>query len=197
MSDYLRPARLALAAALMLSSAAALAAEPARREAAAHVHGVASVNAALDGTSLTVELESPAESILGFEHAPKSQAEKDAVAAALTSLKSGEKLFNLPAAAGCVLKETDIDMPSGFADGKAGHKDHAHKHDHAGDTGEGHADIDGSWRFTCAKPSAITSFGLGLFSAFPRMEKVNVVWLAAGAQKAGVLTPAATVLDLR
>ena len=44
-----------------------------------HVHGVASLQVAVDGNTLTLNLESPLDNVLGFEHAPRSEKQKAAV----------------------------------------------------------------------------------------------------------------------
>ena len=48
----------------------------------AHEHGVGRLNAALDGQTLELELESPAMNLVGFEHVATSDADKAKVAAA-------------------------------------------------------------------------------------------------------------------
>ncbi len=42
----------------------------------AHVHGHMSFSVAVDGNTVGLELDGPSEGILGFEHAPKSAAER-------------------------------------------------------------------------------------------------------------------------
>ncbi|MBL0952545.1 MAG: DUF2796 domain-containing protein, partial [Pseudomonas sp.] len=61
----------------------------------AHEHGVASLNAALDGNLLELQLESPAMNLVGFEHAAKSDADKAKVAAAKRELEQPVMLFAL------------------------------------------------------------------------------------------------------
>ncbi|WP_016772972.1 ZrgA family zinc uptake protein, partial [Pseudomonas sp. R62] len=53
----------------------------------AHEHGVGRLNAALDGQTLELELESPAMNLVGFEHAATSDADKAKVAAARAQLE--------------------------------------------------------------------------------------------------------------
>src|SRR5882724_5393572 len=42
----------------------------------AHDHGAAQLNIAVDGKTAVIEFESPAQSIIGFEHAAKTPGEK-------------------------------------------------------------------------------------------------------------------------
>ena len=66
----------------------------------AHEHGVAKLNAVLDGNTLELELDSPAMNLVGFEHAANSDADKAKVAAVRQQLEQPLKLFGLSAAAG-------------------------------------------------------------------------------------------------
>jgi hypothetical protein len=58
-----------VAMALVLTSPAAVLAQE-----HAHVHGLVSLNVAVDGRILTVQLEAPLDSLLGFEHRPRTDA---------------------------------------------------------------------------------------------------------------------------
>ena len=61
-----------VAVALMLSALPVLAAQPAH----AHVHGAVQLDVAVDGPTLTLTLEAPLDSVVGFERAPRTAAEK-------------------------------------------------------------------------------------------------------------------------
>ena len=52
-----------------------------------HEHGVASLNVALDGQTLEIQLQSPAMNLVGFEHEAKSDADKAKVTAARQHLE--------------------------------------------------------------------------------------------------------------
>ena len=52
----------------------------------AHEHGVASLNVALDGQTLEIQLQSPAMNLVGFEHEAKSEADKAWLVAATAPL---------------------------------------------------------------------------------------------------------------
>ena len=54
--------------------AAAPEAEPGFTQLGAHVHGKVVVNLALEGNTLRVELDAPAINVVGFEHAPRTEA---------------------------------------------------------------------------------------------------------------------------
>ena len=57
----------------------------------AHVHGVAKIDLAVDGNKLTLSMEMPLENLAGFEHLPKTDKQKAALAEAMKSLKNGAR----------------------------------------------------------------------------------------------------------
>ncbi|WP_434773189.1 DUF2796 domain-containing protein [Pseudomonas entomophila] len=153
---------------------------------AAHEHGVAQLNAVLDGNTLELELDSPAMNIVGFEHAAASDADKTTVAAARQQLEQPLKLFGLAQGAGCVIEDQALKSPL-FGD--AAHADDdddgdAHAHGHP------HADVHAHYQFTCATPDRLTQLDLGpLFKTFPQTQKINVQLIGPNGQK-GVETTA-------
>ena len=67
-------------------SAVARAAE--KRHSEAHVHGVAEINIAVEGSKADIEFRAPAESVMGFEHEAKSESDKKKRDAALRTLQN-------------------------------------------------------------------------------------------------------------
>ncbi|HBK51251.1 MAG TPA: DUF2796 domain-containing protein, partial [Pseudomonas sp.] len=126
----------------------------------AHEHGVAKLNAVLDGNTLELELDSPAMNLVGFEHAASSDADKAKVAAVRQQLEQPLKLFGLSAAAGCKEDQQALESPL-FGD--------ASKADDEGDEhGHQHSDIGAHYQLTCANPDKLTELDLApLFKAFP------------------------------
>jgi len=152
---------------------------PAGAQHAAHEHGVAQLRVAVDGTRLHIELASPLDSLVGFERAPKTDAERAALAAAEARLRRGEALFVLPAGAGCVLREVDLSSPyPQTAGGKHVDDDHASGHDDEA----GHSDMEVSWAFECAKPAALTEMRVNLVETFPRLRRILVESATPGGQ---------------
>ena len=80
----------------------ALASMPAVAQGHAHVHGQAQLEAVLDGAELQLTLTSPLDSIVGFEHKPRTAAQRQAAERALRTLVDPPQLFLVPAAAGSV-----------------------------------------------------------------------------------------------
>ena len=69
-----------------MSCAVAPAAE--KRHFEAHVHGVAEINIAVEGSKADVEFRAPAENIMGFEHEAKSESDKKKRDASLRMLQT-------------------------------------------------------------------------------------------------------------
>lgn len=85
-----------LARCLALAACALLTALPTH----AHVHGQASLAVEVDGTTLTLMLDAPADSLLGFERAPRTAREREVVAQVKRSLDATAALFRPAPAAG-------------------------------------------------------------------------------------------------
>ena len=147
----------------------------------AHEHGVASLNVALDGQTLEIQLQSPAMNLVGFEHEAKSEADKAKVAAARQHLEQPQALFALPIEAKCALQDSELDSP--LLGGHA-HDEHEHADEH------GHSDIDASYRFACANAEALKTLELGsFFGTFPGTEKLEVQLIGPSGQQGAELTP--------
>ena len=162
----------------------------------AHVHGFASVNLAIDGGELEIEFASPAESIVGFEYAPSTAAERQAVTDAIALLRNPASLFVLPASAGCELHEAAAERHAegdheahakrddhgehehanhdGHGDDHAKHDEHGDEHAHE-DSGEGeaHAEFRAHYHFDC-ESATIETIELRLFETWPRIRAVRV-----------------------
>lgn len=139
-----------------------------------HEHGVAQLDAALDGTALEIELRSPAVNLLGFEHAANTAENKRKVADVRARLEQPDKLFGLPAEARCKLDESRLESPlfSG--------KDHEHEQ-HDAST---HSDVHAYYRYDCSVPDALSRLDLqGLFEAFPGTEKIQAQAIGPNGQQ--------------
>lgn len=159
----------------------------------AHEHGVGRVNAALDGQTLDLELESPAMNLVGFEHAATSDADKAKVVAARTELENPLALFNLPKAAGCVVSDQELNSPL-FGDKPDADDDHdedakdEHHHEHS--------EIHAHYHFTCATPGALKSLDLAnIFNTFPATQKIQVQLIGPSGQQGVEVTAKAAALN--
>lgn len=158
----------------------------------AHEHGVGRLNAALDGQTLELELESPAMNLVGFEHAATSDADKAKVAATRARLEKPLALFNLPPAAGCVVAGQELESPL-FGDKPDADEDHdedakdEHHHDHS--------EIHAHYHFTCATPGALKTLDLAnIFNTFPATQKIQVQLIGPSGQQGVEVTAKAAAL---
>lgn len=162
----------------------------------AHEHGVGRLNAALDGKTLELELESPAMNLVGFEHVATSEADKAKVAAVRARLEQPLALFNLPKPAGCVVENQELESPlfGGQPEADDDHDEdakdedgHEHHHDHS--------EINARYQFTCATPDALKTLDLtNIFTSFPATQKIQVQLIGpSGQQGVDVTAKAATL----
>jgi hypothetical protein len=92
-----------------------------------HVHGEANLFIAMEKGTVLVELESPADNILGFEHAPSTDQQKSLLATQFKKLEDYTSLISLNKGE-CKQTSVDIESPFEAEDHHDGH-DHG-KHDH-------------------------------------------------------------------
>lgn len=184
---------LALAASMTGFGVAGVRADDAEhRRQGAHVHGIALMTLAAEGSKVVVELTSPAASLVGFERAPRNDEERATLALAEENLKAGDAMIRLNFEAGCRLETAQIDAE--FADSGQGRQG-IHSHDEGTPHGEdGHADFHVVYTFACDRPNELGSAALGLFSGFPALERVLFQYVTAEGQGGAELTPRTPVV---
>ncbi|MGD8117263.1 zinc uptake protein ZrgA [Vibrio sp. TRT 29B02] len=126
---------LALGVALATSSLAY--AEEGFRQHGAHVHGQVEFNIAQDGNELLVEITAPGADVVGFEHAPTNDAEKQQLKDAVAKLSHADHVFTLTSEAGCKVEHQSVTHTLG-----ADKHDHDEHHDHDKHDHEEHHDHD-------------------------------------------------------
>jgi len=157
----------------------------------AHEHGAAKLEVSLDGGTLLIALDSPLDNLVGFEHAPRNDKQRAALAKMEENLRAAERLFRLPAAAECKPAGAKLESPypaSKDANAKAAPAGDAKK------DADTHADVEASWEFACAKPAALDSLGAVLFDTFRGMKRIKAQTVTAKGQGAATLTPAKRTL---
>jgi hypothetical protein len=150
-------ATLALAAA-MLAAGTAVA-----QTHAAHTHGKAALDIAIERTAVSVQFETPLDNLLGFERAPKTPAERQAAEQALTRLRAADQWLRIDPDAGCKLRKVEIDAPA-LGQGKA------HDHGH----GDEHAELEAQVDFDCADATRARYIEVGLADTFKRLRTIDV-----------------------
>ena len=195
------------------------------RQADSHVHGAADLAIALDEDLLFVEFDSPLYSVLGFEHAPKTDAQTQAVMSAQALLADPVALLRFNPEAGCVAAEArPVDLMGGLEseghdhgdehdhshdDGH--HDDHDHDHDHEDDhhdehdhesqkddesDAHNHRDITVTYSFTCQAPDRLQWVETELFGQFATLAEIDLVYLGPAKQMSAELTPGSGRIQL-
>jgi hypothetical protein len=145
----------------------------------AHEHGVARLTVAVDGPVLSIDLDAPLDGFLGFERAPRTEAERRAAAALLTRLRDAASLFVPDAAAACKVEAVELVAPVLEPGARVQ---------------GGHADLEAQVAFRCAQPQALRTLEVRLFDAFARLQRIDVqVATARGQSKVTLKRPARAV----
>lgn len=139
----------------------------------AHEHGVARLDVALEGRTLTIAIETPLDGLLGFERAPRTDAEKHAADTAIATLRAADALFGVDPAAQCKAVSVELSSAALQLGSAKAEKD------------DGHADLDGEFTFRCQVAPAWLD--TGLFKAFPRLARLDVQVAAPKGQRKLVL----------
>jgi hypothetical protein len=148
----------------------------------AHEHGAARLDIAAEAGTLNLSLDTPLDGLLGFERAPRSDAEKRAVEKLVATLRAADALFVIDPAAQCRLASVELSSAAlGLGPVAAGPSD-------------GHGDLEAEFGFRCQGAPAFVE--VGLFKAFPRMARLDVQTATPKGQRKQVLKRPARRIDL-
>ncbi len=171
-----RPVIEQLIALLVLSVAGGTAGADGMHAHGKHVHGEVTVNIALEGRTLALEIDAPAAQTLGFEKSPRDDRERAAVKAVDDWFRSGRNMLGVPPAAGCRLTKADFTPPK---------------------LGGGHADYRGTYLFDCAAPQALASIEVWALRRMQGLEKAEVNLVTPAGQRQETLRGGAVRVTLR
>lgn len=143
----------------------------------AHEHGKVTLNVALDGRRLSIELHAPADNVIGFEHAPKTDAEKAALREKSAWLQAGKGLFAFPVEAACRFRTTELEIPQ-WNDGS-------------------HADLEVRVTYECAQPQRLDWLQVSLLSSLKSVSEARVNVLTTTRQGSDTVKSASTRVRLR
>ena len=137
-----------------------------KRQLESHEHGVSTLKIAIEGQNVQMELESPANDIVGFEHAPENDKQKAAIESALIQLRNATGVFTPSTEANCIIKENSAEFEI-----EEGHS-------------ETHSGFHVTWKMTCSNPKQLTSLETSFFKLFPKAKEIEVEMISASGQKA-------------
>lgn len=158
----------------------------------AHVHGEARLELVLEGNTLDIAFHSPAHNLVGFEHEPRTDDERQHIAAAVATLKAGEKLFSLDGG-DCTLAESSVNQQPP-ADKSQPHDKHDHKP--SNDT-ETHREFEAQYRYQCATADSLRRIRVDITRAFPGVEKITAEWIFNARQGRNIISGGAATIEVK
>jgi hypothetical protein len=132
----------------------------------AHSHGRGQLELVVQGNTVQANFEIPMESLLGFEHLPKTPAQKKAMADLQAGVTQPDYVLILPKAAACELKS--VQAQSDLFLGKQ----------------STHSDLDLSMAFTCSQPAELKQIEFPIFKKHTRLKSLKVDMLTPKGQGA-------------
>lgn len=161
------------------------------REMDAHVHGVSTLELAVEGGVVEMNLHSPGMDVLGFEYEARTDADKDAVEAAIRAMLLPENIVTLPKAAECRLTEVLAHLHAGDHDHEEDeeheHEEDAEGEDHDHEEGAEHSEFHARYIFACAHPEDLTTVDLPFFASFGNAQKIEAQYVTdAGSGAASI-----------
>ena len=185
---------------LLLTTVAIGTAHAQKREHDAHEHGHGALNIVIADGEMLVEMEVPGVHVAGFEHVPKTDAERAAVDAVVKRMRDGERWFVASTGAGCELEHAEVAMSydehHDDHDKHAKHDDHDHdKHKHD-DEEEAHSSLHAEYHFECANVAALKEVRVDAFDGLSNLETLSAQIATAARQTRQTLRPNARVIRL-
>ncbi len=187
------------------------------RDLDSHEHGAAAMNVALEESTILIELESPWNNLVGFEHAPSTDEQHALVDEALAMLEQPMELFTFKSAE-CIVAEMAVENSMSDSDDHDEHHDDEHadekhdehhddehadekhdehhddEHDHEEST---HSEVRASYSFSCSDMSNLSSIDVELLTQWTNIEDLDVQMIGPGGQSSAELNPQQISLDLK
>ena len=146
-----------------------------KRHHKAHSHGEGKLNLATEDNELSIEIVVPGHDIVGFEHKPKTDAQKKKVSDAVKALKNMSANIELPKEAGCTPnEEAEVEVE---LDGD-------------------HSEFEIEYEYNCKKISELSFVNVLTFDKFKGMKKLKAQGVTGSGQHSKTLTPTASKFDL-
>ena len=166
-------------------------------EPTAHVHGRATLEVAIEGGSVQISLDSPLDSLLGFERAPRNEKERQSVREMSRKLRQSDHAFVFPPQSQCRLNSVQLESaviePSLLAvdsDSSVG-KDRDKSLTNSLDV---HSELSATWHFQCAVPESLQGIKVSLFQHFPSLKRIVAAVVGPTGQSRTRLSPKSTLL---
>lgn len=146
-----------------------------------HQHGVVYLDLAQDGPLLTAQLRAPLESLVGFERAPRTAAERQAASQVMEHLRQPGAVLQPDAAAACEMETAELQAE--VLMGRAAPQG-------------GHAELHAQYQWRCAHPEQLRVATVQLFDRYQRTKRVVVQVAGPRGQSQATLRPASRTIQL-
>lgn len=180
-----------LASMAMLITVPAFADQAEHRQLGPHVHGQGTLDIAIEGNKIEMELVSPGMDIVGFEHIASTDEQKAAVEKAKAKLADVLAVFKLPAAANCKAETANVENRKETH--KPGEKD---DDDDDKPGAPQHSEFHATYTITCEAPERVTGLETVYFSNFAGAQLLNVNVTTSKGQTQAQMTRDKPTLDL-
>lgn len=144
-----------------------------------HAHGKGEMELTVQGSSIRAVFRTPMDSLLGFEHVPKTQAQMQAVEQLKARLADPSRFFLPTPAAQC--------RP---------HAAEASSTLFTGSVTAGHSDLEYRFGFECANIRELSAVEAVLFADYPRLHEIRAQVVTEKAQRAVTLRRKNRVLSI-
>jgi len=152
------------------------------RQKNSHEHGAAKLMMVMEGKKLHIEFEIPSESLIGFEHFPKSQNNRENFNESIKIISDPSKLFSIPITAECLLVGMNVSQSLFSNEKEHGHEaEEEHGHDES-EKSEIHSEFKSNYYWNCQHLDEIDSIGTQLMSFFFGIEEIRVNWISNNGQ---------------
>ena len=155
-----------------------------KRHADGHAHGIAEINIAVEGKKIVVELFTPTEGLMGFEHEAKTDVERKKRDAAVRVLESRfDELVILDKKLGCKSKPGKVSVVrSESRDGK----ETTHAYGSSKRSGE-HREARVTFEYECQQSPAGSRVQFGVTKLFPEIHELKVQVLSDANQSSATI----------
>lgn len=210
----IRPCRRSPLGAMLVFAAGAVfaASENGHREHGPHEHGRGTLDVVLEGEDLVVELRMPGVNVVGFEHAPGTDTEREAVRRALARFRDPAAVLVPSPGAECESERVEATL-SVMGHGDSGDHDEHHDDDGHGQDAheqdgnahgkagaslgeEAHSELHATYRFHCHAPERLDRVRVRVFESLHDAEEIGVRVVTPTLQKAMDLHPGEAIVEL-
>lgn len=214
--------RMIAVAATILVLASAQGAAETERQLGPHQHGHGSLNLAVEGQTVQMELEVPGVDIVGFEHKAKTAEDRAKMEAAAKTLAQPLALFILPGEAGCKVTAAKVSIVGATEPDDDTHELDHHDHteveaheaedhqaeEHGADERQAeeheadehqaeHSEFHAEYALSCSNVAAITAISFPYFEVFPNSAELAVTLITEKGQKAFEVNREHALIDIR